>query len=79
MLLTQRLGTIQYNKYSSRVYVFFFSKKYTTVLKCKLYYSYNQCCGPGSASGQIRTFLVGSGSGRLGPDPVPDPDPGLNK
>jgi hypothetical protein len=22
---------------------------------------------------RIRTFLVGSGSGRLGPDPVPDP------
>jgi hypothetical protein len=35
----------------------------------------NQCCGSGS--GRIRTFLVGSGSGRLGPDPVPDP--GLNK
>jgi hypothetical protein len=34
-----------------------------------------QCCGSGS--GRIRTFLVGSGSGRLGPDPVPDP--GLNK
>jgi hypothetical protein len=33
----------------------------------------NQCCGSGS--GRIRTFLVGSGSGRLGPDP----DPGLNK
>jgi hypothetical protein len=29
----------------------------------------------GSGSGQIRTFLVGSGSGRLGPDL----DPGLNK
>jgi hypothetical protein len=31
----------------------------------------------GSESGRIRTFLVGSGSGRLGPDP--DPDPRLNK
>jgi hypothetical protein len=31
------------------------------------------CCGSGSA--RIRTFLVGSGSGRLRPDP--DLDPGL--
>jgi hypothetical protein len=34
-----------------------------------------QCCGSGS--GRIRTFLVGSG--RLGLDPVPDPDPYLKK
>jgi hypothetical protein len=37
----------------------------------------HQCCGSGS--GPIRTFLVGSGSGsgRLGLDP--NPDPGLDK
>jgi hypothetical protein len=40
-------------------------------------YSIKQCCGSGI--GRIRTFLVGSGSGRLGPDPEPDPDPGPNK
>jgi hypothetical protein len=28
---------------------------------------------------RIWTLLVGSGSGRLGPDRVPDLDPGLNK
>jgi hypothetical protein len=37
----------------------------TTVMRCY------QCCG----SGQIRTFVIGSG--RLGPDPNPEPD--LNK
>jgi hypothetical protein len=40
-----------------------------------LSYALMQCCGSGSY--RIRIFLVGSGSGPLGPDPYPDP--GLNK
>jgi hypothetical protein len=38
-----------------------------------------QCCKSDSRSGRIRTFMVGSGSGRLGPDPVLDPHPRLLK
>jgi hypothetical protein len=36
---------------------------------------------PAVLQSRIRTFLVGygSGSGRLGPDPVPDHGPGLKK